>query len=142
MPKERTLSIIKPDGVNKNYIGNILKRFEDAGLTIAAMKKTRLSRSEAETFYAVHRERPFYQSLTEFMSSGPVVVSVLEGDNAIEKNRALMGATNPADADEGTIRKDLAENVEVNTVHGSDALETAAEEIRFFFSDMEIISTT
>ena len=142
MPKERTLSIIKPDGVNKNYIGNILKRFEDAGLTIAAMKKTRLSRSEAETFYAVHRERPFYQSLTEFMSSGPVVVSVLEGDNAIEKNRALMGATNPADADEGTIRKDLAENVEVNTVHGSDAPETAAEEIRFFFSDMEIISTT
>ena len=142
MPKERTLSIIKPDGVNKNYIGNILKRFEDAGLTIAAMKKTRLSRSEAETFYAVHRERPFYQSLTEFMSSGPVVVSVLEGDNALEKNRALMGATNPADADEGTIRKDLAENVEVNTVHGSDALETAAEEIRFFFSDMEIISTT
>ena len=136
------MSIIKPDGVNKNYIGNILKRFEDAGLTIAAMKKTRLSRSEAETFYAVHRERPFYQSLTEFMSSGPVVVSVLEGDNAIEKNRALMGATNPADADEGTIRKDLAENVEVNTVHGSDALETAAEEIRFFFSDMEIISTT
>ena len=142
MPKERTLSIIKPDGVNKNYIGNILKRFEDAGLTIAAMKKTRLSRSEAETFYAVHRERPFYQSLTEFMSSGPVVVSVLEGDNALEKNRALMGATNPADADEGTIRKDLAENVEVNTVHGSDAPETAAEEIRFFFSDMEIISTT
>ena len=136
------MSIIKPDGVNKNYIGNILKRFEDAGLTIAAMKKTRLSRSEAETFYAVHRERPFYQSLTEFMSSGPVVVSVLEGDNAIEKNRALMGATNPADADEGTIRKDLAENVEVNTVHGSDAPETAAEEIRFFFSDMEIISTT
>ena len=136
------MSIIKPDGVNKNYIGNILKRFEDAGLTIAAMKKTRLSRSEAETFYAVHRERPFYQSLTEFMSSGPVVVSVLEGDNAIEKNRATMGATNPADADEGTIRKDLAENVEVNTVHGSDAPETAAEEIRFFFSDMEIISTT
>ena len=136
------MSIIKPDGVNKNYIGNILKRFEDAGLTIAAMKKTRLSRTEAETFYAVHRERPFYQSLTEFMSSGPVVVSVLEGDNALEKNRALMGATNPADADEGTIRKDLAENVEVNTVHGSDALETAAEEIRFFFSDMEIISTT
>ena len=136
------MSIIKPDGVNKNYIGNILKRFEDAGLTIAAMKKTRLSRTEAETFYAVHRERPFYQSLTKFMSSGPVVVSVLEGDNAIEKNRALMGATNPADADEGTIRKDLAENVEVNTVHGSDAPETAAEEIRFFFSDMEIISTT
>ena len=142
MPKERTWSISKPDGVNKNYIGNILKRFEDAGLTIAAMKKTRLSRTEAETFYAVHRERPFYQSLTKFMSSGPVVVSVLEGDNAIEKNRALMGATNPADADEGTIRKDLAENVEVNTVHGSDAPETAAEEIRFFFSDMEIISTT
>ena len=142
MAKEQTLSIIKPDGVRKNYIGNILKRFEDAGLTIAALKKTRLTRDEAEAFYAVHRERPFYRSLTEFMSSGPVVVSVLEGDNAIEKNRALMGATNPADAEEGTIRKDLAENVEVNTVHGSDAPQTAAEEIGFFFSGQKLISTT
>lgn len=142
MPKERTLSIIKPDGVKKNYIGNILQRFEDAGLTIAALKKTRLTKIEAEAFYAVHRERPFFASLTEFMSSGPVVVSILEGENAIGKNRELMGATNPAEADEGTIRKDLAENVEVNTVHGSDAPETAAEEIRFFFSDMAVISTT
>ena len=141
MPKERTLSIIKPDGVKNKHVGNILQRFEDAGLTIAAMKKTRLSRTEAETFYAVHRERPFFASLTGFMSSGPVVVSVLEGDGAIEKNRALMGATNPADADEGTIRKDLAESLEANTVHGSDAPETAAVEIRFFFSDKELIST-
>ena len=141
MPKERTLSIIKPDGVKNKHVGNILQRFEDAGLTIAAMKKTRLSRTEAETFYAVHRERPFFASLTGFMSSGPVVVSVLEGDGAIEKNRALMGATNPADADEGTIRKDLAESLEANTVHGSDAPETAAVEIRFFFSDQNLIST-
>ncbi|MCH8888094.1 MAG: nucleoside-diphosphate kinase [SAR324 cluster bacterium] len=141
MPKERTLSIIKPDGVKNKHVGNILQRFEDAGLTIAAMKKTRLSRTEAETFYAVHRERPFFASLTGFMSSGPVVVSVLEGDGAIEKNRALMGATNPADADDGTIRKDLAESLEANTVHGSDAPETAAVEIRFFFSDKELIST-
>lgn len=136
------MSIIKPDGVKKNFVGNILKRFEDAGLTIAALKKTRLSKADAQAFYAVHRERPFYNSLTEFMSSGPVVVSVLEGDNAIEKNRALMGATNPADAGEGTIRKDLAENLEGNTVHGSDAPETAAEEIRFFFSDKELLSAT
>ena len=141
MPKERTLSIIKPDGVKNKHVGNILQRFEDAGLTIAAMKKTRLSRTEAETFYAVHRERPFFASLTGFMSSGPVVVSVLEGDGAIEKNRALMGATNPADADEGTIRKDLAESLEANTVHGSDAPETAAVEIRFFFSGKDLIST-
>lgn len=142
MAKERTLSIIKPDGTKKNYIGNILSRFEKAGLNIVALKKTCLTRSEAEAFYAVHRERPFYQSLTEFMCSGPVVVSVLEGENAIAKNRELMGATNPAEAGEGTIRKDLAENVEVNTVHGSDAPETAEEEIGFFFSDKELISTS
>lgn len=142
MTKERTLSIIKPDGVRKNYIGNILQRFESAGLTIVALKKTRLSTAHAEAFYAVHSARPFYQSLTEFMSSGPIVVSVLEGENAIQKNRELMGATNPADADAGTIRKDLAENVEINTVHGSDAPETAAEEIRFFFSAVELISAS
>jgi len=140
MAKERTLSIIKPDGTKKNHIGNILSRFEKAGLNIVALKKTRLTRSEAEAFYAVHRERPFYQSLTGFMCSGPVVVSVLEGENAIARNRELMGATNPAEADEGTIRKDLAENVEVNTVHGSDAPETAKLETSYFFNAMEIQS--
>lgn len=136
---EQTLSIIKPDGVRKNHIGAILGRFEAAGLVIRATKLVRLSKSQAEAFYAVHNERPFYDSLTTFMTSGPIVVSVLEGYNAIQLNRELMGATDPAKAADGTIRKDFAENVEVNTVHGSDAPETAAEEIRFFFSSSELI---
>lgn len=139
MATERTLSIIKPDGVRKNYIGEILRRFEAGGLTIAALKLTSLTKAQAEGFYAVHRERPFFASLTEYMSSGPVVVSVLEGNDAIQKNRELMGATNPEEAGEGTIRKDFAENIEVNTVHGSDGPDTAKEEIAFFFSDWELI---
>ena len=136
---EQTLSIIKPDGVRKNRIGEILRRFEAAGLTLRAVKLVRLSKAEAQAFYAVHKERPFYDSLTTFMSSGPIVVAVLEGYNAIQKNRELMGATDPAKAAAGTIRKDFAETVEINTVHGSDAPETAAQEIRFFFSDRELI---
>lgn len=141
MAEERTLSIIKPDGVKNKHIGDILQRFEAADLTILALKKTSLDKQEAEAFYAVHKERPFFGSLTEYMSSGPIVVSVLEGYNAIQKNRDLMGATNPADADEGTIRKDFAESLEANTVHGSDAPETADHEIRFFFSDLELIQS-
>ena len=136
---EQTLSIIKPDGVRKNHIGEILRRFEAAGLVIRATRLMRLSKADAEAFYAIHKARPFFDSLTTFMSSGPIVVSVLEGYNAIQKNRDLMGATNPANAAEGTIRKDFAENVEINTVHGSDAPETAAAEIRFFFSEREMI---
>ncbi len=140
MDLEQTLSIVKPDGVRKNHVGDILRRFEANGLTIAALRMTSLTKAQAEGFYAVHRERPFFNSLTTYMSSGPIVVSVLEGYNAIEKNRELMGATNPAEAAEGTIRKDFAENIEVNTVHGSDAPETAKEEIGFFFSDWERIA--
>ncbi len=140
MEVQQTLSIIKPDGVRKNYIGDILRRFEAGGLTIAALKMTTLTKGQAEGFYAVHRERPFFDSLTDYMSSGPIVVSILEGYNAIQTNRELMGATNPAEAEEGTIRKDLAESVEVNTVHGSDGPETAKEEIGFFFSDWERIA--
>jgi nucleoside-diphosphate kinase len=136
---EQTLSIIKPDGVRKNHIGEILRRFEAAGLVIRATKLVRLSKAHAQAFYAVHKARPFYASLCEFMSSGPIVVSVLEGYNAIQLNRELMGATDPAKAAAGTIRKEFAENVEVNTVHGSDAPETAAQEIRFFFSESELI---
>ncbi|MDH5752774.1 MAG: nucleoside-diphosphate kinase [Deltaproteobacteria bacterium] len=137
--KELTLSIIKPDGVERNIIGRIISRFEKAGLTIRALRLTRLTREEAEAFYAVHRERPFFDSLATYMTSGPIVVSVLEGYNAIQKNRELMGATNPEKADEGTIRKDFAKNVEINTVHGSDAPETAAKEIAFFFPETELI---
>jgi nucleoside-diphosphate kinase len=140
MEVQQTLSIIKPDGVRKNYIGDILRRFEAGGLTIAALKMATLTKAQAEGFYAVHRERPFFDSLTDYMSSGPIVVSILEGYNAIQTNRELMGATNPAEAEEGTIRKDLAESVEVNTVHGSDGPETAKEEIGFFFSDWERIA--
>jgi nucleoside-diphosphate kinase len=136
---EQTLSIIKPDGVRKNLIGAILNRFEQAGLVIRAAKLTRLTKQQAQAFYAVHADKPFYDSLTTFMSSGPIVVSVLEGYNAIQKNRDIMGATNPANAKPGTIRKDYAESVEVNTVHGSDAPETAKEEIAFFFSASELI---
>jgi nucleoside-diphosphate kinase len=137
---ERTLSIIKPDGVRKNYVGAILQRFEAAGLVIRATKLVRLSKADAQAFYAVHKARPFYDSLTDFMSSGPVVVSVLEGPGAIAKNREIMGATDPAKAVAGTLRKDFAENVEINTVHGSDAPETAAQEIAFFFSERELLA--
>ncbi len=136
---ERTLSIIKPDGVRKNIIGEVIKRFETAGLRVAAVKKAHLSRKEAEGFYIVHKERPFYGSLTEFMSSGPVVLMVLEGEGAIAKNRELMGATDPAKAAAGTIRKDFADSIESNIVHGSDAPETAAFEIGYFFSALEIL---
>ena len=135
---ERTLSIIKPDGVAKGVIGEVIKRFEKAGLKIAAMKMIYMSKKEAEGFYAVHRGKPFYSSLTDFMSSGPCVVMILEGPQAIAKNRELMGATNPQNAAPGTIRKDFATNVEQNTVHGSDAPETAAFEIGYFFNALEI----
>ena len=135
---ERTLSIIKPDGVAKGVIGEVIKRFERDGLKIAAMKMIQMSKKEAEGFYAVHRGKPFYNSLTDFMSSGPCVVMILEGPQAIAKNRELMGATNPQNAAPGTIRKDFATNVEQNTVHGSDAPETAAYEIGYFFNALEI----
>ena len=133
---QQTLSIIKPDGVKKNIIGEILKRFEANGLKIKALKMVHLSKTEAEGFYAVHKERPFFDELTTFMSSGAVVISVLEGENAIAKNREIMGATNPADADAGTIRKDFSESVGENTVHGSDALDTAKTEITYFFPEL------
>ncbi|MCL4456919.1 MAG: nucleoside-diphosphate kinase [Nitrospirae bacterium] len=136
---ERTLSIIKPDAVKKGVIGEIIDRFEKNGLRIAAMKKIWMTKEEAKGFYVVHKERPFYDDLTNFMSEGPVVVMVLEGENAIFKNREIMGATNPANAAPGTIRKDFAENVERNAVHGSDAPETAAFEIAYFFSALEIM---
>ena len=135
---ERTLSIIKPDGVAKGVIGEVIKRFESAGLKIAAMKMIYMSKKEAEGFYAVHRGKSFYNSLTDFMSSGPCVVMILEGPQAIARNRELMGATNPQNAAPGTIRKDFAANVEQNTVHGSDAPETAAYEIGYFFNALEI----
>jgi nucleoside-diphosphate kinase len=134
---QRTLSIIKPDGVRKGLIGEVTRRFEKEGIRIVAMRMFRLTRKEAEGFYAVHRERPFFGSLTEFMSSGPVVVLVLEGEDVISRNRMLMGATDPKKADKGTIRADFAHNVEQNIVHGSDAPETAETEIRYFFSDLE-----
>ena len=135
---ERTLSIIKPDAVAKNVVGKILTRFEDAGLRIAATKKIRLSRVDAEAFYAVHKDRPFFGELVEFMISGPVVVSVLEGENAMAKNRELMGATNPQEAAPGTIRADFADSIDANAVHGSDSLENAEIEINFFFAQREI----
>jgi len=130
---ERTLSIIKPDGVEKNIIGKIYSRFEKAGLKIVEAKMLHLSREQAEGFYAVHKERPFYNDLVDYMTSGPVMVQVLEGDDAINLNRKLMGATNPEEADEGTIRKDFAESIERNAVHGSDGPDTAAVEIEYFF---------
>ncbi len=136
---EQTLSIIKPDAVAKNVIGKILTRFEDAGLRIAVTKKIQLSREDAKAFYAVHKDRPFFNDLVEFMISGPVVVSVLEGDNAVAKNRELMGATNPKDAQKGTIRADFAESIDANAVHGSDSLENAKIEIEFFFAQREIV---
>lgn len=138
MSLERTLSIIKPDGVRKNLVGKILQRFEDGGLRIVALRRLQLTRAQAEGFYAVHRSRPFFPALVEFMTSGPVVVSVLEGANAITKNRDLMGATNPKEAKPGTIRADFAESIDANTVHGSDAAETAAVEIRYFFNAIEL----
>ncbi|MDD5358991.1 MAG: nucleoside-diphosphate kinase [Sulfurovaceae bacterium] len=135
---EQTLSIIKPDAVAKNVIGKILSRFEDAGLRIAATKKLQLTREQAEDFYAVHKERPFYGDLVSFMISGPVVVSVLEGEDAMTKNRDLMGATNPKEAAAGTIRADFADSIDANAVHGSDSLENAKIEIAFFFKPEEI----
>jgi nucleoside-diphosphate kinase len=131
---ERTLSIIKPDGVEKNIIGKIYSRFEKAGLKIVEAKMLHLSREQAEGFYAVHKERPFFNDLVDYMTSGPVMVQVLEGEDAINLNRKLMGATNPEDAEEGTIRKDFAESIERNAVHGSDGPDTAAVEIEYFFS--------
>jgi nucleoside-diphosphate kinase len=135
---ERTLSIVKPDGVEKGLVGEVFRRFEAAGLKIVAAKMVRLSRAQAEGFYHVHRERPFFPSLCEFMTSGPVVVSVLEGEDAIQRNRDLMGATDPAKAAAGTIRRDFAANIERNIVHGSDGPETAAFEISYFFNALEI----
>ncbi len=139
MAIERTLSIIKPDATRRNLTGKINARFEDAGLRIVAQRRIRLTREQAEKFYDVHAERAFFSDLCEFMCSGPVVVQVLEGEDAIAKNREIMGATNPANADEGTIRKDFAESVEANSVHGSDAPGTAAREIAFFFAETEIV---
>jgi len=139
MPIERTLSIIKPDATRRNLTGAINDRFEKAGLRIIAQKRMRLSQDTAGQFYAVHAARPFYNDLVSFMSSGPVVVQVLEGEGAIAKNRDIMGATNPANAAPGTIRKDFAESIEANSVHGSDAPETAAQEIAFFFSGIELV---
>lgn len=140
MAVERTLSIIKPDAVGRNQIGEITRRFEAAGLRVVAARMLHLSREQAEGFYAVHRERPFFKALVGFMISGPVLVQVLEGEDAIRKNREIMGATNPAEAAAGTIRHDLAETIDANAVHGSDAPETAREEIAFFFGDDEIHS--
>jgi nucleoside-diphosphate kinase len=139
MAVERTLSIIKPDATRRNITGAIVDRFEKAGLKVVASRRIRLSKAQAEAFYGVHRERPFFASLVSFMTSGPVVVQVLEGENAIAKNREVMGATNPANAAAGTIRKDFAESIEANSVHGSDAPETAAQEIAFFFSGLDIV---
>jgi nucleoside-diphosphate kinase len=138
MALERTLSIVKPDGVAKNLIGEVYRRFEAAGLRIVAARMLRLSQAEAEAFYAVHKERPFYKDLVRYMTSGPVIVQVLEGENAVARNRDIMGATDPKKAAKGTIRADLATSIEQNVVHGSDAAETAAREIAFFFRETEI----
>ena len=138
MPLERTLSIIKPDAVAKNVIGQIYGRFEQAGLRIVAARMMQLSQKDAEGFYAVHRERPFFKDLVAFMISGPVMVQVLEGEDAIAKNRTLMGATDPKKAEPGTIRADFADSIDANAVHGSDAAETAAAEIHYFFRDLEL----
>lgn len=137
---EKTLSIIKPDAVKKNQIGNIIARFEKAGLKVVAAKMLHLSKEKAEGFYAVHKGKPFFNDLVKFMTSGPILVQVLEGDKAIERNREIMGSTNPANAKEGTIRKDFAESIEKNAVHGSDAPETAKTEIAYFFTSSEIFS--
>ena len=139
MAVERTLSIIKPDATRRNLTGQINARFESAGLRIVAQKRLHLTRTQAEGFYAVHAERPFFDDLCTFMTSGPVVVQVLEGENAVQANRDIMGATNPANADEGTIRKDFGELIEANSAHGSDSQENAAIEIAYFFSQTEIV---
>ena len=139
MAIERTLSIIKPDATRRNLTGQINARLEDAGLRLVAQKRVHLTLEQAQAFYDVHKERAFFEDLCNFMVTGPVVVQVLEGEDAIAKNREVMGATNPANADDGTIRKDFAESVEANSVHGSDALDTAAREIAFFFSEIEIV---
>ena len=139
MAIERTLSIIKPDATRRNLTGKIVAKFEDAGLRVVASKRIQLSKAQAQAFYAVHKERPFYGELVDQMSAAPVVVQVLEGEGAILKNREVMGATNPANAAEGTIRKEFALSMGENSVHGSDAPETAANEIKFFFSDIEIV---
>jgi nucleoside-diphosphate kinase len=136
---ERTLSIIKPDATRRNLTGKINAKFEDAGLRIVAQKRLQLTRAQAEAFYGVHKERPFFNDLCAFMISGPVVVQVLEGDNAVARNREVMGATNPANAAAGTIRKEFAESIEANSVHGSDSAENAAVEIAFFFAGTEIV---
>ena len=140
MAVERTLSIIKPDAVAKNAIGQILSRFEAAGLKIIAMKMALLSEAQAAGFYAVHKDRPFFKDLVKFMTSGPVTIQVLEGENAIQKNRELMGATNPKEADKGTIRADFAESIDANAVHGSDSPQTAAVEVAYFFPTMNVYS--
>jgi len=139
MAVERTLSIVKPDATRRNITGEIVARLEKAGLRVVAQRRMHLSKAQAEAFYAVHKARPFYGSLVEFMTSGPVVVQVLEGENAIARNREVMGATDPAKAAAGTIRKDFAQSIEANCVHGSDAAETAANEIKFFFRDLDIV---
>ncbi len=136
---QRTLSIVKPDGVRKGLVGEVVRRFEKEKIRIVAMRMLHMTKRGAEGFYAVHRERPFFGSLTDFMSSGPIVVMVLEGDDVIARNRAIMGATDPKKADKGTIRADFAGSIEQNIVHGSDAPETAATEIRYFFSDLDIV---
>ena len=142
MAIERTLSIVKPDGVSRNLIGDVYRRFEQAGLRIVAARMVHLSQAEAEGFYAVHRERPFYKDLVRFMTSGPVMVQVLEGEGAIAKNREIMGATDPKKADKGTIRADLARSIDENVVHGSDAADTAAREIGYFFREIELCPRT
>jgi nucleoside-diphosphate kinase len=142
MPIERTLSIIKPDGVGRNLIGEVLRRFEQVGLRIVAARMLKLSQTEAEGFYAVHRERPFFKDLVKFMTSGPVMVQVLEGEGAVAKNREVMGATDPKKAAKGTIRADLAHSIDENIVHGSDAADTAAREIAYFFSEIEVCPRT
>jgi nucleoside-diphosphate kinase len=142
MAIERTFSIVKPDGVEKNLIGEVYRRFEEAGLSIIASRMLHLTREQAEGFYAVHSERPFYNDLVNYMTSGPVIVQALEGENAIAKNREVMGATNPADADPGTIRADFAASIEENVVHGSDGPDTAREEIAFFFADDQVCPRT
>ena len=138
MAAERTLSIIKPDATRRNLTGRVNAKFEEAGLRIVAQKRLQLTQAQAGAFYAVHKERPFYKDLVAFMTSGPVVAQVLEGENAVAKNREVMGATNPANADPGTIRKEFAESIEANSVHGSDSAENAAIEIAFFFAGIEI----
>jgi len=142
MSVEQTLSIIKPDGVQKNLIGEIYGRFEKAGLQIVAAKMQHLSKEQAQGFYAVHKDRPFYNDLVSYMTSGPVMIQALEGESAVDTNRTIMGATNPAEADAGTIRADFADSIEENIVHGSDAPETAAQEIEFFFGDAGVCPRT